>query len=149
MATLGKRYQIFISSTYDDLKQEREAVIKAVLEIGHIPVGMESFNAADETQWQHIARQIQVSDYYVVIVAHRYGSRTDDGLSYTEKEYNYAAAQKIPTLGFIIDKSALSRTGATLGDKTLSTLLRLHGLRPALPCPDRPSRTLERTQTPR
>ena len=37
MATPAK-YQIFISSTYADLQDERDQVIKAVLEMGHIPV---------------------------------------------------------------------------------------------------------------
>jgi len=45
---MNKKYQIFVSSTYDDLKKERDQVIKASLEMGHIPVGMEMFSAADE-----------------------------------------------------------------------------------------------------
>ena len=102
------KYQVFISSTYDDLKVEREAVIKAVLEMGHIPVGMEMFSAADEEQWRIITRQIDQSDYYVVIVAHRYGAIVKQlgGISDTEREYDYAVSQKIPVLGFIIDDKA-------------------------------------------
>lgn len=98
------KYQIFISSTYDDLKTERAQVIKAVLEMGHIPVGMEMFSAADEEQWKVITRQIDETDYYVVIVAHRYGSMTG-GISYTEKEFDYAVSKGIPVLGFVIDSS--------------------------------------------
>ena len=99
------KYQIFVSSTYEDLKAERDQVIKAILEMGHIPVGMEMFSAADEEQWEIIKRQIDQSDYYVVIIAHRYGSTTG-GRSYTEKEYDYAISKKVPILGFIIDESA-------------------------------------------
>src|ERR1041384_3538101 len=99
------KYQVFISSTFQDLKAEREQVVRACWEMGDIPVGMEMFNAADEEQWQIITNQIDVSDYYVVIVAHRYGSATDDGISYTEKEYDYAVSMKIPILGFVIDTS--------------------------------------------
>ena len=99
------KYQVFISSTYEDLKEERDEVIKAVLEMGHIPVGMEMFSAADEEQWKLITRQIDQTDYYVVIVAHRYGSVIGKK-SYTEKEYEYAVKQKIPVLGFIIEDSA-------------------------------------------
>jgi hypothetical protein len=58
------KYQIFISSTYEDLKEERDRVIRAVLEMGHIPVGMEMFNAADESQWNIIKRRIDECDYY-------------------------------------------------------------------------------------
>lgn len=98
---MNKKYQIFVSSTYDDLKVERDQVIKAALEMGHIPVGMEMFSAADEEQWRTIARQIDQSDYYVVVIAHRYGSM-HEGVSYTEKEYDYALSKGIPIMGFII-----------------------------------------------
>lgn len=100
------KYQIFVSSTYEDLKEERELAIKAILEMGHIPVGMEMFSAGDEEQWKVIQKQIDDCDYYIVIVAHRYGS-LDGTTSYTEKEYDYAFSKKIPTLGFIIDEKAV------------------------------------------
>jgi len=103
---MKKKYQIFVSSTYEDLKEERDLAIKAILEMGHIPVGMEMFSAADEKQWQQIARRIDTTDYYVVIVAHRYGSETDEGIGFTEKEYDYAVSKGIPALGFIIDNKA-------------------------------------------
>jgi uncharacterized protein DUF4062 len=99
------KYQVFVSSTYEDLKEEREQVLKAILEMGHIPVGMELFSAGDEQQWELIKRQIDDSDYYVVVIAHRYGSR-DGTISYTEKEYDYAAGKKIPVLGFVISEDA-------------------------------------------
>lgn len=98
----SKKYQIFVSSTYEDLKKGRGQVIKAILEMGHIPVGMEMFSAADEQQWEIIKKQIDESDYYVVIVAHRYGSM-DGEVSYTEKEYDYAVSKDIPVLGFVIE----------------------------------------------
>lgn len=98
------KYQIFVSSTYEDLKEEREIVIKSILEMGHIPVGMEMFSAGDEEQWNLIKNQIDDCDYYVVIVAHRYGS-LDKNISYTEKEYDYASFINVPTLGFLINDS--------------------------------------------
>lgn len=80
-------------------------MIKAVLEMGHIPVGMEMFSAADDEQWNIIASQIDSSDYYVVIAAHKYGSTLPDGTSYTEKEYDYAVSKGLPVLGFVLDSS--------------------------------------------
>src|SRR5207248_4933995 len=74
-------------------------------EMGHIPVGMEMFSAADEEQWKIIQRQIDDCDYYAVIVAHRYGSM-DGAISYTEKEYDYAARKGVPAIAFILDDSA-------------------------------------------
>lgn len=103
---MNPKYQIFVSSTYMDLKDERDLIIKAVLEMGHIPVGMEMFSAADEEQWAIIKKQIDQSDYYVVVAAHRYGSMDENGLSYTEKEYDYAVSIGVPVLGFVIDSGS-------------------------------------------
>jgi hypothetical protein len=104
---MNPKYQIFISSTYEDLKDEREQVLKTVLRLGHIPIGMEMFNAANQTQWELIKRRIEESDYYIVIIAHRYGSiEQESGLSYTEKEYDYAESLGIPTFGFVLNRSA-------------------------------------------
>ena len=103
---MSVKYQIFISSTYEDLKDERNQVIQSVLEMGHIPVGMEMFSAADEEQWKIIQRAIDSSDYYVVLVANRYGSITPEGVSYTRKEYEYALSIGVPILGFVIEAAA-------------------------------------------
>ncbi len=100
---MKKKYQIFISSTFKDLKNERDLVIKAILEMGHIPVGMEMFSAGDTQQWKLIQTQIDDCDYYVVISAFMYGS-LDGEISYTEKEYDYAVLKGIPILGFIINE---------------------------------------------
>jgi hypothetical protein len=52
---MNVKYQIFVSSTCEDLKDERNEVIKACLNMGHIPVGMAMFNAADEQiRRQHV-----------------------------------------------------------------------------------------------
>ena len=45
-----KKLQVFISSTYKDLIDERQAAVEAVLNAGHIPAGMELFKAGDQTQ---------------------------------------------------------------------------------------------------
>ena len=100
-----KKYQIFISSTYTDLKEERESIIKAILEMYHIPIGMEMFSAEDEDQWEIIRRTIDFSDYYILILGLRYGSTTNDNISFTQKEYEYALQKKIPILAFILDEN--------------------------------------------
>jgi len=100
------KFQIFISSTYRDLIDERNSAIEAVLKIGHIPIGMEMFKAEDVTSWEIIKRTIESADYYVVIVGHKYGSIAKNGKSFTEMEYDYAVKLGIPTLAFIIDDAA-------------------------------------------
>ncbi|BBH16369.1 hypothetical protein Back2_06560 [Nocardioides baekrokdamisoli] len=92
---------MFVSSTYLDLVEERRAVIQALLELDCIPAGMEMFPAASEDQWTLIREVIDVSDFYLVIVGGRYGSVTSEGLSYTEKEYDYAVEIGLPVLGFV------------------------------------------------
>src|SRR5690242_4840716 len=98
---MEKRYQVFVSSTYEDLREERQEVIQALLELDCIPCGMELFPAADEDQWSLIKRVIDDCDYYIVIVAGRYGSIAEDGKSYTQKEYEYAVEKDIPIAGFL------------------------------------------------
>jgi hypothetical protein len=89
---MDKRYQVFVSSTYADLKEEQQKVIQAVIEMNCIPAGMELFPASDEEQFQFIKRVIDDCDYYLLIVGGRYGSTTEEGISYTEKEYDYAVS---------------------------------------------------------
>ena len=101
-----KKYQIFISSTFTDLKDQREKIIKSILEIYHIPIGMEMFSADDEEQWETIKKTIDKSDYYVLILGLRYGSVTNDGISFTEKEYDYAINLKKPVLSFLLKEDA-------------------------------------------
>lgn len=97
----NKRYQVFVSSTYQDLTDERAAVIQAILNLEHLPAGMEMFPAANADQMTLIKRVIDESDYYVVVVAGRYGSVDAEGISYTEQEYDYAVQTGKPILGFV------------------------------------------------
>lgn len=117
MNVSDKKYQVFISSTYTDLKEERAKVTEAVLELGHMPYGMEVFPAANESQWEWIKKAIDESDYYIVIVGGRYGSiKPDTGLSYTEMEYRYATEKGIPSIAFIVDDSVDLKTSKAESD---------------------------------
>lgn len=96
-----KRYQVFVSSTYQDLVEERKEVIQALLELDCIPVGMELFPATDDDQWTLIKELIEDCDYYILIIGGRYGSLNKDGISYTQMEYEYANEIQIPTISFL------------------------------------------------
>ena len=97
---MEKRYQVFVSSTFEDLQQERQEVMQALLELDCIPCGMELFSAADEDQWTLIKQVIDDSDYYILILDGRYGSVTQEGVSYTEMEYKYALSTNKPIIAF-------------------------------------------------
>jgi len=98
---MEKRFQVFVSSTYEDLQDERRGVLQALLELDCLPSGMELFPAANESQWNFIKRIIADCDYYVVILGGRYGSLSPSGTGYTEMEYRYAEEIGIPTIAFL------------------------------------------------
>jgi Domain of unknown function (DUF4062) len=98
---MDKFYTVFVSSTFLDLEKERETASKALMEVDCFPAGMELFPAADIQQFDYIKTIIDVCDYYVLIIGRRYGSISEDGLSYTEKEYDYAVEKGIPVLAFL------------------------------------------------
>jgi len=101
---MDKKYQVFVSSTYVDLVDERREVLQALLELDCIPVGMEMFPAADDDQWTLIKRLIEDCDYYILVVGGRYGSLNSDGIGYTQMEYQYALDQEIPIISFLHKK---------------------------------------------
>jgi hypothetical protein len=98
---MERRHQVFISSTYADLKDERAEVTQALLELDCIPAGMELFPATTNGAWELIKGVIDDSDYYCLIVGGRYGSVDAGGISYTEKEYDYAIETNKPLIAFI------------------------------------------------
>lgn len=98
---MDKRYQVFVSSTYTDLKEERRAVIQTVIELDCIPAGMELFPATEEEQFAFIKRVIDDCDYYLLIIGGRYGSVAVDGVSYTEKEFDYAVNRRLPVIALV------------------------------------------------
>lgn len=95
------KHQVFVSSTYSDLQEEREAVASTLLKLGAIPAGMEQFPASSQDPWSLIEEYIDGCDYFVLIVAGRYGSTDPSGQSYTEREYRYAKKRELPTLAFL------------------------------------------------
>lgn len=98
---MKKKYQVFISSTYEDLKEERVAITQCLLDNNCIPVGMEQFPASNMSQMEYIEKMLDDCDYYILIIGGRYGSLDDDGVGYTEKEYNYAQQKGIPVMAFV------------------------------------------------
>ncbi|WP_175278833.1 DUF4062 domain-containing protein [Prescottella equi] len=119
---IERRYQVFVSSTYVDLIEERREVMQVLLEQECIPAGMELFVASDEDQWSLITEVIDLSDYYVLIVGGRYGS-TVDGISYTEKEFDYAVGQGKTVLVFVHQNpGAIPAEKTELGDEAREKL---------------------------
>ncbi len=119
---MKRKLQVFISSTYSDLQEERQAAVSAILKAGHIPAGMELFTAGDRSQMATIKEWIDESDVYMLILGGRYGSiEKTSGISYTELEYDYAQEQGKPAFAVVITEQALEAKirskGTTFGEK--------------------------------
>ena len=85
---MDKKYKIFISSTKDDLKIEREKIQNTLLSMDCIPKNMETFYATDLSTWDHLKNILSTCDYCIIVVAARYGSICEQtGKSFTQMEY--------------------------------------------------------------
>lgn len=105
---MKRKLQVFISSTYLDLMDERQAAVSAILKAGHIPAGMELFTAGDRSQLDTINSWIDESDVYMLILGGRYGAvEPTSNISYTELEFDYAASQGKPMFAVVIKDEAL------------------------------------------
>lgn len=105
---MEKKYQVFISSTYTDLIEERQKAVEAILNAGHIPAGMELFHAGDETQKELISEWINDSDIYVLILGGRYGSVDNEGKGYTHWEYEKAKELGKPIFSLVLTENYLN-----------------------------------------
>ena len=117
---IKKKLQVFISSTYSDLIQERQAAVEAVLAAGHIPAGMELFAAADTTQMEVIRRWIDESDVFLLILGGRYGSiEPTSGKSYIHLEYEYALELGKALFAVVITEDHLEKKLKILGREAI------------------------------
>ncbi|UUZ82515.1 DUF4062 domain-containing protein [Paenibacillus sp. P26] len=62
---MRKKLQIYISSTYYDLIEERHTAVEAILQAGHIPAGIEQ--NFKESPMKIRKRWIDESDIYILI----------------------------------------------------------------------------------
>lgn len=119
---MKRKLQVFVSSTYTDLLEERQAAVSAILKAGHIPAGMELFTAGDKSQLDTIYRWIDESDVYMLILGGRYGSLDPKtNLSYTELEYNYAVDTEKPLFSVVIDEAYLDEKVKDQGRSVLES----------------------------
>lgn len=111
-----KKLQVFVSSTYTDLRAERQAAVEAILQAGHIPAGMELFASGSESQWETICRWIDDSDVFMLVLGARYGSiEPKSKKSYIQLEYEYAVQQKKPFFAAVISEKCVDAKTKTMG----------------------------------
>jgi hypothetical protein len=117
-----KKLQVFVSSTYADLRDERQAAVEAILTAGHIPAGMELFAAGDQSQMDVIKRWIDESDVFLLILGGRYGSIDPAAeKSYVQLEYEYAQQRGKPFFAIVIKEDYLDKKLQAHGREVFET----------------------------
>lgn len=115
-----RKLLVFVSSTFTDLKEERQAAVEAILKAGHIPAGMELFAATDKSQMDVIRKWIDESDAYLLLLGGRYGSiEPESGKSYTQLEYEYAVEKGKAFFSVVITEKRLNEKVSEVGKEVL------------------------------
>jgi hypothetical protein len=102
MAT--KKYSAFVSSAFESLRDERQAVIDSLLDKQMFPICMEHFTASSSGKFQDLERLIDESDFFILILGGKYGSCDKDGIGWTEREYRYAIQTGKHVLAILCDE---------------------------------------------
>lgn len=120
---MKKKLQVFVSSTYTDLIEERQAAVQAILDAGHIPAGMELFKSG-KPLISTIHKWIDESDVYMLILGGRYGSiENKSDFSYTELEYKYALSKNMPVFAIVLSEDFLEEKAVTKGRENIFEII--------------------------
>jgi CheY-like chemotaxis protein len=96
--------KIFLSSTYDDLRQYRASAAQAIERLGQYGVRMEVFGARPDDATGVSLGEVDASDAFLGIYAHKYGYvPAGCSISITEQEFNFAQERQKPTFCFLVD----------------------------------------------
>jgi len=106
LSSKGKKFKIFLSSTYEDLKEYRDAAFNAIHSIGYYCEDMKNWPAYNQNGSVFSIEKVSQCDVFILILAHRYGSvDPKTHCSIVELEYNKAKELKIPILAFFLDEN--------------------------------------------
>ncbi len=102
---------IYLSSTYEDLKDFRRVVFEALRKGGYDVIAMEDYVATDQRPVEKCLKDVEKADIYVGLFAFRYGyvpppqHQNPKGSSITELEFRHADALHKPCLTFVVNDS--------------------------------------------
>ncbi|MDP9078863.1 MAG: DUF4062 domain-containing protein [Bacteroidota bacterium] len=101
--------RVFISSTFIDLIEYRQAVLEIIRRIGAEDIAMEHFGSRDARPLDECTRLItDETDIFIGIYAHRYGFIPEgSSISVTESEYQAAKQVDVLKLIYIVDPAAI------------------------------------------
>jgi Domain of unknown function (DUF4062)/inactive STAND len=119
--------RFYVSSSYQDLREERQAVFNALLRLHHMPVGMEAYNAFDSPPLDRCLADVRTCQAYIGIFAFRYGSvPRREGKCITQLEYEEAGRIGIPRFLFLVADRAPWPADRFDQDQTRIRALRQH-----------------------
>lgn len=114
-----RKYQVYISSTFRDLADQRRMVLDVVVDRGHMPIALERFPAKDTTVPSVIYKSIDACQIYIVILGYRYGSIVKgEDISFSQLEYVMAFKQKKIVVPFVLTEAEVRKERKLL-DKQL------------------------------
>ncbi len=95
--------RIFISSTFKDLRPERQAVQDVLRRAALVPWGMELFASEPSAPLEVALRELELSDAVILIVGFKAGSLIPEnaGLTYTAAEFHRARDLGRPIFAFL------------------------------------------------
>lgn len=101
---MARALKVFLSSTFEDLAVERQAVLDAIQRLDLEPAAMELFGASDQTPLKACLEAVRRSSLLVLLVGHRYGALVPElDISYSQAEYEEAQRAGIPCLVYLRD----------------------------------------------
>jgi hypothetical protein len=104
---MTERVRVFVSSTMDDLANERQAVVDQIADVGMEPVNAEGLLPNGKTSWDLLEDEIRTCHLCVLLGGDRYGWIPDTGhgadqqRSVTRLEVQFARSLAIPILPFL------------------------------------------------
>ena len=95
--------RVYISSTFEDLREERQAVARALRRLGYSAAGMEDYVASPRPPLTRCLEDVRGCKYFIGLYAWRLGDRPPgDARSFTQLEYDEARRNGIPCLLFLL-----------------------------------------------
>lgn len=102
--TPRRMLKVFLSSTWQDLREERATVVDSLSRMGLGLIGMEVFGSSPRSPLVECLAEVERSDFFVLIVGHRYGEVGPNRLSFVESEYKLAIKKGIPVFVYFKDE---------------------------------------------
>ncbi|MEM6929795.1 MAG: DUF4062 domain-containing protein [Myxococcota bacterium] len=117
--------RVYLSSTFEDLKEHRRAIYDALRQLRHDVVAMEDYTAAGASPLEKCLADVASSDVCVGIVAWRRGHVPEgQDKSITELEIGHARQLGKPTLVFLLEEDQPWPPSQVDADRTAITAFR-------------------------